>query len=112
MPPWMATRRRLWLLGIGAHVALTWAGWHAPPAVHLSPLSVARATPDSFTDVTATSPRQRREHLAQLGVDRWHQAGFLGQGVTIAVLDSGFRGWRDYLGKGLPPLAPPCQGGD
>jgi len=42
------------------------------------------------------------EHLARLGVDRWHADGYLGQGIKIAVLDSGFRGYRDFLGKALP----------
>jgi subtilisin family serine protease len=32
----------------------------------------------------------------------WHSAGRLGQGITIAVLDSGFRGYRDRLGRALP----------
>jgi subtilisin family serine protease len=40
--------------------------------------------------------------LARLGVARWHQAGFRGQGVKVAVLDSGFRGYGDHLGKALP----------
>src|SRR5262245_4540866 len=44
----------------------------------------------------------RRTHLAQLGATRWHQAGTRGQGVKIAVLDSGLRGYRAFLGRGLP----------
>jgi hypothetical protein len=40
--------------------------------------------------------------LSQLGVDRWLTAGFRGRGVKVAVLDTGFRGWRDHLGKDLP----------
>jgi hypothetical protein len=28
--------------------------------------------------------------------------GFRGQGAKIAILDSGFRGYREFLGKGLP----------
>src|SRR6476646_7872421 len=43
-----------------------------------------------------------QEHLARLGVDRWHAAGFRGQGVKVAVLDSGFRGYRSHLGGALP----------
>ena len=46
--------------------------------------------------------RERAECLSVLGVDRWHQMGFRGQGCKIAILDSGFRGYRDFLGKGLP----------
>ena len=44
----------------------------------------------------------RAEHLAALGVRRWHAAGYRGQGVKIAVLDSGFRGYHEFLGRGLP----------
>jgi hypothetical protein len=40
--------------------------------------------------------------LQRLGADRWHRAGCRGRGVTVAVLDSGFRGYRDHLGHALP----------
>jgi subtilisin family serine protease len=46
-------------------------------------------------------PRQAK-HLARLGADRWHALGYRGQGVKVAVLDSGFRGYREFLGKTLP----------
>ncbi|MCI0463584.1 MAG: S8 family serine peptidase [Gemmataceae bacterium] len=42
------------------------------------------------------------QHLAQLGVARWHGAGYRGRGVKVAILDSGFRGYRDHLGHALP----------
>ncbi|MBY0228454.1 MAG: S8 family serine peptidase, partial [Gemmataceae bacterium] len=32
----------------------------------------------------------------------WHAAGHKGKGVKVAILDSGFRGYRDALGKVLP----------
>ena len=42
------------------------------------------------------------------GVDRWHAAGHRGRGVKVAVIDSGFRGYRSYLGTALPrPRADP-----
>lgn len=66
--------------------------------------SLEEATPDS--DMTAAEPlpaNQRERLLARLGVERWHKAGFTGKGVKIAVLDTGFRGYRDHLGKALPP---------
>ena len=44
----------------------------------------------------------RQNHLANLGVDRWHAAGYRGQGVKIAILDTGFRGYKDFLGGALP----------
>src|SRR5262249_48173352 len=33
---------------------------------------------------------------------RWQQIGYRGQGIKIAILDTGFRGYRDHLGKTLP----------
>ncbi|HEV3259435.1 MAG TPA: S8 family serine peptidase [Gemmataceae bacterium] len=47
-------------------------------------------------------PTAGARHLARLGVERWHAAGFRGRGVKVAVLDSGFRGYREQLGKSLP----------
>src|SRR4051794_4256427 len=44
----------------------------------------------------------RRSHLENLGVARWHALGWEGQGVKVAVLDSGFRDYREFLGAGLP----------
>ncbi len=38
----------------------------------------------------------------RLGVPAWHQAGFRGKGAKVAILDSGFRGYRGALGKVLP----------
>src|SRR5262245_12422915 len=44
------------------------------------------ATPDPY-------PRQQRLlSLARLGATRWHDAGQRGQGMKIAILDTGFRG--------------------
>jgi subtilisin family serine protease len=45
-------------------------------------------------------PREKR--LADLGVTAWHAAGFRGQGVKVAIVDTGFRGYRNFLGKALP----------
>lgn len=47
--------------------------------------------------------RQRTEHLARLGIERWQTAGHRGQGIKVAILDSGFRGYRSHLGLALPP---------
>jgi hypothetical protein len=40
--------------------------------------------------------------LSRLGVDRWHAAHQRGHGVKVAILDSGFHGYRDHLGRALP----------
>jgi subtilisin family serine protease len=46
--------------------------------------------------------RQRALHMDRLGVTRWQEDGFRGQGIKVAILDSGFRGYRAHLGKALP----------
>lgn len=46
--------------------------------------------------------QQRTQHLVRLGLEAWHRQGYRGKGVKVAVLDSGFRGYREHLGKALP----------
>ena len=53
-------------------------------------------------EIDSSPPLERRQHLDQLGVTRWHRLGCRGQGVKVAVLDTGFHGWREFLGRGLP----------
>ncbi len=65
----------------------------APPTV-----SVEQAAPHTL----ALPAPERKAHLTNLGVLRWHQDGRRGEGLKIAVLDSGFRDYRQFLGKGLP----------
>jgi subtilisin family serine protease len=45
---------------------------------------------------------QRSELFEQLGVRAWRARGWQGQGLKVAVLDSGFNGYQDHLGKALP----------
>jgi subtilisin family serine protease len=84
------------LLGLGCCLVL--------PASAGEPGSAAmEATPDSFATITSGDPGgQRAQHLFRLGVAPWHEAGFRGQGIKIAILDSGFRGYRAHLGHALP----------
>src|SRR5947209_13516830 len=63
--------------------------------------SLAAATPDSDRPCEGAA-LQRSELLARMGVDKWHTAGLRGRGVKIAVLDTGFCGYRAHLGKALP----------
>ena len=42
------------------------------------------------------------EGAGELGVEAWHQLGYSGQGVEVAVLDVGFAGYEDLLGNELP----------
>jgi subtilisin family serine protease len=67
----------------------------APPAA-----SVEQAAQEQFG--SEAPALERKLHLATLGIDRWHQKELRGQGVKVAILDSGFRGYRDFLGNGLP----------
>jgi Subtilase family len=65
------------------------------------PTSILRAD-SAASSPDPTTSEQREKHLASLGVPAWHAAGCRGQGVKIAILDTGFRGYRDFLGKALP----------
>src|SRR5262245_45485574 len=78
----------LWLV-----VLVSGCAPQAPPAV-----SVEQTNQDALD----TPIPERRAHLANLGVAGWHEQGVRGQGVKIAILDSGFRDYRQFLGKGLP----------
>jgi subtilisin family serine protease len=44
----------------------------------------------------------RARMLERMGVPAWHKSGWRGRGLKVAVLDSGFRGYREHLGKALP----------
>src|SRR5438552_1973025 len=118
--PWLpsVTRRRVavafagplffllllpWCLPDGELRNDRFAGSVAPaPAVALE-----EATPDATVPAIVSDPQaQRVQHLAQLGVLRWHGAGYRGRGVKVAILDSGFRGYRDHLGHALPGHVP------
>jgi subtilisin family serine protease len=75
----------------------------AQPSAYPSVPAAEEATPDTLAPPSKYAPAlARKQHLARLGVERWHAAGFRGQGVKIAVLDSGFRGYRQFLGTALP----------
>jgi subtilisin family serine protease len=55
---------------------------------------------DTFVGPVAQSGRE--EVMKRLGVPNWHGAGWKGQGLKVAVLDSGFHGFRTHLGTALP----------
>lgn len=67
-------------------------------------LTLAVSSPGHGGDssTAATVAGRRTQHLAYLGADRWHAAGVRGKGVKVAILDTGFRGYRDHLGRSLP----------
>jgi hypothetical protein len=71
------------------------------PACSPAPRSPAVSV-EQTADSLDAPVQERRLHLANLGVPRFHEQGWRGQGVKIAILDSGFRDYRQFLGKGLP----------
>lgn len=64
-----------------------------PPAVSVE---------QTHHDALETPAPERRAHLESLGALRWHEQRQRGQGSKVAILDSGFRDYRKFLGKGLP----------
>ena len=64
--------------------------------------ATAAASSASTAPASVISTSQRVRQLARLGVRPWHEQGRLGAGVKVAVLDSGFQGYRDHLGHALP----------
>jgi hypothetical protein len=77
----------------------------AVPLLALAALAaaLARATPEAATGPPAGGWKAARAKLLdRLGVSAWHRLGRRGAGVTVAVLDSGFHGYREHLGGCLP----------
>ena len=75
----------------------------APDLPVAGPEASAASTPDCGSIPDEPFPgRQRGRLLARMGVERWHQLGCRGQGVKVAILDTGFRGYRAHLGEALP----------
>lgn len=78
------------------------------PLLYLVPALVHPSRAAASEEVVAPQPpapstlQERDRHVAKVGADRWHKAGYRGKGVKVAILDTGFRGWRDHLGKALP----------
>lgn len=83
--PQPAARRRAILATVLAALALLATASHSQHTLSAAPVEDGLQT-----------------HLALLGVDRWHADGYRGKGVKVAILDSGFRGYRSFLGRELP----------
>ena len=47
--------------------------------------------------------------LAYVGASRWHEAGYVGDGTSVAVLDSGIRYWNGHFGTCPEPGAQGCR---
>ncbi len=95
---WVARGTWLWLL-----LALPLFIFQLVDIVPQADSSYEQTTPDASSGQKLETPVQlRRAHLTKLGTEHWHRQSRRGQGVKIAVLDSGFRDYRRFLGKGLP----------
>jgi subtilisin family serine protease len=57
---------------------------------------------DTSAQSNSVESKERSQIMERLGVLRWHAGGWRGRGVKVAVLDSGFHGYREHLGKALP----------
>jgi hypothetical protein len=90
-------RGLLYVVLLGAWICLPACAPRAPSA------SSEQTAPDIANRGELETPSLERQlHLANLGVARWHDVGRRGRGIKIAVLDSGFRDYRQFLAKGLP----------
>ncbi len=104
LPRRRAALLRVWplLIAVALAVCHLYVPQAQPGACPTAP-AAEEATPETLAPRSKDAPAlARRHHLERLGVERWHAAGFRGQGVKIAVLDSGFRGYRQFLGGALP----------
>ena len=63
----------------------------------------ASSIPKTSAPTVEVNPSVLRARLlADMGVPEWHGKGWRGQGVKVAILDSGFRGYKTHLGEALP----------
>lgn len=59
--------------------------------------------------VRSDVPPRRADVLERLDVPAWHAQGWRGQGLKVAVLDTGFHGYQAHLGTTLPPAVQVCS---
>lgn len=96
----MSFRRALSLSVAIAALSTAWLGARRLESGVSDPVIPMAELCDSPAATSQSSDRAR--WLARLGADRWHAAGWRGQGVKVAVLDSGFRGWQSWRGSAMP----------
>jgi subtilisin family serine protease len=94
------TRLRVCSLGALTALLLGLTAALSIPSRTTSAVSVGDESDKTTTNPSAARPREQL--LARMGIDRWQAAGIRGKGVKVAIIDTGFRGWRDQLGKALP----------
>lgn len=107
-----ASRLRLFglfvLIASGLPLAATREPSALPPPTAHAGAAAGEESPASLASVAHHSSAwlERQQELERLGADRWQSEGFRGQGVKVLVLDTGFRGYRDFLGSVLPREVP------
>lgn len=92
---------------IGLAVSLFSAALSSQETVSLAPVVLPAderaAAPDVLLSPSASDASPRRKKLLErMGVPAWHARGWRGRGLKVAVLDSGFRGYKAHLGAALP----------
>jgi hypothetical protein len=106
LPTTFASRRFFYCAGfatlLGAALLFPFDNFLAPQASGWLQVQACDATPDTRSSGTQPNALGRAEHLTHLGVTPWHKAGDRGQGLKVAILDSGFSGYRNHLGQALP----------
>ncbi len=98
--PERPTRSRSFLAGAFLATGLLCGLFFSPIGSVPSYPGSSDATPD--TAWAGQDSLSRHEILERLGANAWHGAGYRGQGVKVAVLDSGFAGYASQCGKALP----------
>ncbi len=85
-----------------------------PPAA-LQVLGQSRAVQYAREPIRAVPEAVRGEGVAATGALTWHRSGLRGAGAKVAVIDLGFRGWRDSRRNGDLPASTVavdfCSGG-
>ena len=72
-----------------------------PAVAALSPVDAIRA-PDVIVLADDAALTAVSEGVVAANADAWHEAGWRGQGVRVAVIDGGFQGYTNRLGSDLP----------
>jgi subtilisin family serine protease len=73
------------------------------PSSALGELGRARAVQFAREPLRPVAEAVRGEGIAATGARTWHRSGLRGAGVRVAVVDVGFRGWRDSRRNGDLP---------
>lgn len=85
-----------------------------PPAA-VQTLGQSRAVQYAREPIRAVPEAVRGEGVATTGALAWHRSGLRGAGAKVAIIDLGFRGWRDSRRNGDLPASTVavdfCSGG-